>query len=193
MLGYMLYTRPAILEYVLTRSERFENMLRGGRRNSLGRTLEVVDIVIHDKQALADLFACYHSGDSTVRLRVSNALKRIFRQHPGWFTEYVDAFQALIPTLHQPSAEWTLAQLHTQFFDALTVEQKKVAVEISKKQLEHSNDWIVMIQTISFLEKVAKADKRLIDWLVKRLERISNDERKAVRVKALRTITSLKQ
>ena len=127
----------------MTRSEQFENMLRGGHRNSLGRTLEVVDIVLHDKQALVDLFACYRSNDSTVRLRVSNAFKRIFRRHPRWFTEYVDAFQALIPTLHQPSAAWTLAQLHTQFCDALTVEQKNAAVEISKKQLEHSNDWIV--------------------------------------------------
>ena len=103
--GCMLYTWLAILECTLARSVQFEKMLLGGHRNSLGRTVEVVDIVIHDKQGLADLFASYRSNDSMVRLRASNAFKRIFRRHLGWFLEYVDTFQALIPTLYQPSAE----------------------------------------------------------------------------------------
>ena len=36
----------------------FENMLSGGHPNSLGRTLEVVDDVLNNKDKLADLFQC---------------------------------------------------------------------------------------------------------------------------------------
>ena len=84
--------------------EKFEIMLSGGHPNSLGRTLEVVDIILNDEGSLDYLFECYLSDDATVKLRVSNAFKRIFRQNPNWFVGYVDKFQSLIPTLNQPSA-----------------------------------------------------------------------------------------
>ena len=63
--------------------DKFKTMLSGGHPNSLGRTLEVVDIVLNNKNNLIYLFECYLSNDATVRLRVSNAFKRIFRQN--WF------------------------------------------------------------------------------------------------------------
>ena len=78
--------------------EKFETMLSGGHHNSLGRTLEVVDIILNDEGSINYLFECYSSSDATVRLRVSNAFKRIFRQNPNWFGGYVDKFQILIPT-----------------------------------------------------------------------------------------------
>ena len=64
--------------------EKFETMLSGGHPNSLGNTLEVVDIILNDEESLDYLFECYSSNDATVRLRVSNAFKRIFRQKPNW-------------------------------------------------------------------------------------------------------------
>ncbi len=164
--------------------EKFETMLSGGHPNSLGRTLEVVNIILNNEQSLDYLFQCYSSRDATVRLRVSNAFKRIFRQNPNWFAGYVDTFQSLIPTLNQPSAEWTLAQLHLEFCYLLTEKQKTTAINISKEQLKNATDWIVIIQTINFLEKMAKEDKALRDWLITKLDLISKDPRKAVSKKA---------
>lgn len=141
--------------------EKFEIMLSGGHPNSLGRTPELVDIILNDKASLDSLFECYSSSDATVRLRVSNAFKRIFRQKPNWFAGYVDKFQLLIPTLNQPSAEWTLAQLHLEFCDLLTKEQTTTAINISKEQLKDSKDWIVIIPTMNFLQAMAKEDEAL--------------------------------
>ncbi len=81
---------------------KFEQMLKGGHPNSLGRTLEVVEIIINDREKLSELFNCYLSDDETVRYRVSNAFKRIFRQNREWFIEYIDKFQNLITKTKQP-------------------------------------------------------------------------------------------
>ena len=171
--------------------EKFEIMLSGGRPNSLGRTLEVVDIILNDEGSLDYLFECYSTDDATVRLRVSNAFKRIFRQKPNWFVGYVDKFQSLVPTLNQPSAEWTLAQLHLEFFNLLNEEQKSKAIDISREQLRNSKDWIVIIQNINFLEKVAEEDESLRHWLLTKLNLISKDSRKAVSKKAAEIHKSL--
>ena len=63
----------------------FEKSLKGGHPNSLGNTLEVVDVVLGNTDKMEDLFLCYQSDDETVRLRTSNALKRIFRAKPDLF------------------------------------------------------------------------------------------------------------
>ena len=56
-------------------SEDFEEMLSGGHPNSLGRTLELVDIILADASELPRLLDCYRSSDAVVRLRTSSALK----------------------------------------------------------------------------------------------------------------------
>jgi hypothetical protein len=65
-------------------NETFEAMLAGGHPNSLGRTVEVVDLVLADRDRLAELFQCYFSADEVVRLRVSSAMKRVTIAHPEW-------------------------------------------------------------------------------------------------------------
>ena len=60
----------------------FEKSLKGGHPNSLGNTLEVVDAVLSNTDKMEDLFLCYQSDDETVRLRTSNAFKRISEQNP---------------------------------------------------------------------------------------------------------------
>ena len=60
----------------------FEQPLKGGHPNSLVNTLEVVDAVLGNTDKMEDLFLCYQSDDETVRLRTSNAFKRIFRAKP---------------------------------------------------------------------------------------------------------------
>lgn len=164
--------------------ELFEDMLSGGHPNSLGRTIEVVDIILADKGQLDSLFACYDSADETVRLRTSNAFKRIFRAHPDWFVDYVDRFQERIPRLGQPSAEWTLSQIHLACFDVLSPAQIKTAIMISKTQLEQSHDWIVLIQTMHLLMHIVTVMPEEKSWFITQLERLSQDKRRSVSKKA---------
>lgn len=65
-------------------SESFEELLTGGHPNSLGNTIEVVEIVMREPARLEELYECYSSPDAAARLRTSNALKRIARKNPEW-------------------------------------------------------------------------------------------------------------
>ena len=165
----------------------FERMLSGGHPNSLGRVLDVVAMVLADQGKLAALFDCYRSDDATVRLRTSSALKRVFREKRTWFSDYIDRFHALVPALKQPSAAWTLAQLHLEMADLLSGTQRARAAEITRAQLAQCTDWIVIIHSINLLEHWAKEDRRLKAWLVEELKRFEKDGRKSVRKRALRS------
>lgn len=74
----------------MTYINEFEEQLTGGHPNSLGNTIALVDAVLADKHLLDELYQCYFSEDKVVRLRVSNAMKRICREHPEWLAPYMD-------------------------------------------------------------------------------------------------------
>lgn len=57
--------------------KNFETRLQGGHPNSLGNTIEVVNEVLAENALFNELFECYFSPDEIVRLRTSNAMKRI--------------------------------------------------------------------------------------------------------------------
>ena len=92
-------------------SERFEDMLTGGHPNSLGRTIEVVEAVLADEARMEELFGCYGSADEVVRLRVSNAMRRVQAERPDLIVPFIDRLIEEIGALDQASAQWTLPKL----------------------------------------------------------------------------------
>ncbi|WP_420640681.1 hypothetical protein [Candidatus Leptofilum sp.] len=68
----------------------FELMLKGGHPNSLGRTVVVVEMVLADRARVGELYTCYQSEDAVVRLRTSNALKRISSEQPEWLVPHLE-------------------------------------------------------------------------------------------------------
>lgn len=164
--------------------ERFEEMLAGGHPNSLGRTVEVVDAVLAKPSRLSELYGCYFSADEVVRLRTSNALKRVCAERPGWLLPYVDGLLGDVARIEQPSAQWTLAQLRERLHDRLTEEQKSEAIRVLQRNLQNSNDWIVLGATMKTLGGWAHEDAELRSWLEPRLLRLSQDGRKSVANKA---------
>ena len=89
----------------------FEQLLKGGHPNSLGNTLEVMDVVLGNTDKVEDLLLCYQSDDETVRLRTSNAFKRIFRAKLELFKQWKQRFIKEVAKINQPSAKWTSIQI----------------------------------------------------------------------------------
>ncbi len=164
----------------------FENRLKGGHPNSLGNTVEIVEEVLKAPSLFEELFRCYFSRDEVVRLRVSNAMKRICRAEKTLLLPYLDRFLNEISGINQASTQWTLAQLFLELGKDMTTSQKLKAVEILKHNLEHHQDWIVLNQTMATLGKWAKTDNDLEAWLQPHLERLSKDERKSLAKKAMK-------
>ena len=174
------------------KSGDFEEMLTGGHPNSLGRTLEVVDIVMVDPDRLSELYQCYFSSDEIVRLRTSNAIKRISREKPEWLIAYIDKFIDEISNIDQASAQWTLANLFQTLATYMSPGQRAGAQKILKRNLESHHDWIVLNNTMQTLADWAQIDQDLKKWLLPHLDRLTRDTRKSVagRAKKLRTALS---
>ncbi|MEM9629053.1 MAG: hypothetical protein AAGA21_22685 [Pseudomonadota bacterium] len=164
--------------------ETFEQMLTGGHPNSLGRTVEVVDLVLSKPDRFDELFGCYRSDDAVVRLRTSNAMKRIEAERRDLLVPYVDRFIGEIGKLDQASAQWTLAQLFDRLSEDMTERQRGAALDIMKRNLADHDDWIVLNTTIETLAAWAADDRDLKAWLEPHLARLAADSRKSVASRA---------
>lgn len=171
--------------------QAFEQMLAGGHPNSLGRTIEVVDIVLAQPERFEELFDCYRSPDRVVRLRTSKAMKRIEMRRPDLLQPYLDRFIAEVGKLDQASAQWTLAQLFDRLWSSMSTKQKHAALDIMMRNLKNYDDWIVLNTTIHTLSRRAKTDQSLADWLRPQLERLSADARTSVASRAAKSLRAL--
>ncbi len=172
-------------------SESFEEMLTGGHPNSLGRTIEVVDIVLANSTRLSDLYNCYFSADEIVRLRTSSAIKRISLENPEWLIPYIDKLISEISYINQHSAQWTIANLFQTLSVFMSETQSNEAQRILQKNLETHTDWIVLNNTMDTLSKWAKKDSVLKEWILPHLERLAHDPRKSVAGRAKKIKTEL--
>ena len=173
-------------------SDRFEKMLTGGHPNSLGRTIEVVELVLAEPGRFDELFCCYESSDEVVRLRTSNAMKRVEAENHELLVPYIDRFIADIGSLEQASAQWTLAQLFDRLSRDMSEEQRAAAGKIMKRNLAQHDDWIVLKASAETLGKWARNDPSLAKWLMPHLGRLSKDSRKTVASKARKVLAALK-
>ena len=162
----------------------FEKRLTGGHPNSLGNTVGIVEEVLADSSKFDELFNCYFSEDEGVRLRVSNAMKRICKEQPNLLVPYLDRFLNEIAQINQASTQWTLAQLFLLLKNDLSDEQMLKAKEIVKNNLANHNDWIVLNTSMETLFEWSKEDEELRKWLLPHLKRLSKDKRKSVSKRA---------
>jgi len=143
----------------------FETRLTGGHPNSLGNTIEVVEEVLAESDLFDELFNCYFSTDEIVRLRVSNAMKRLCRADKSLLIPYIDRLLNEISQIDQPSTKWTLANLFELLDKDFSPQQLVSAKSIIKKNLAEETDWIVLNNSMETLAKWSKADNALKDWL----------------------------
>ncbi len=173
--------------------ESFQNMLTGGHPNSLGRTKEVVELVLSDPPRMTELFDCYRSRDEVVRLRVSNAMRRVQAERPELLLPFLDRLIEEIGLLDQPSAQWTLPKLFAGAEPDMTPDQVARAQALVRRNLSEHDDWIVLNNSIEYLTHRAKTDPSLRDWLRPHLERLTGETRKSVARRAQRALAELEK
>ena len=166
-------------------------MLTGGHPNSLGRTIEVVNTVFADETRMLELFECYQSDDEVVRLRVSNAMRRVQGERPDLVLPLMDRLIDEIGQLDQPSAQWTLPKLFEGAETEMSGAQKAAAQALVKRNLAEHEDWIVLNNAIDYLTRLAKSDAALRDWMQPHLARLQNDSRTSVAKRAVKALVKL--
>lgn len=170
-------------------TERFEDILTGGHPNSLGRTVEVVEMVLDAPERMDELFGCYRSHDEVVRLRTSSAMKRVEEARRELVLPFVNRLIDEIGGLDQASAQWTLATLFGRMKKDMSPAEKSGALTILKRNLEHHQDWIVLNTTMDTLAAWSVDDVGLRDWLRPHLQRLQKDPRKSVSGRARKILS----
>jgi HEAT repeat protein len=172
-------------------TEPFADMLKGGHPNSLGRTEEVVGIVLADRARLEELFETMGDPDEVVRMRVGDALEKVCREQTGWFVPHVDRLLGDLGRVEQPSVQWHVAQMLRHLRSDLSRTQAQRAAELLQRNLTRSTDWIVLNVTMDVLTDWANQDPSLAGWLTPELERLRQDERKSVAKRASKRLGEL--
>ena len=172
-------------------TEPFTDLLAGGRPNSLGRTHEVVDLVLANRSRLEELFVALGDPDQLVRLRVGDALEKVCREQPEWFMPHVDRLIDDVGRIEQPSVQWHVAQMLDHLRDGLSEEQAWRATALLQDNLTGSTDWIVLNVTMDVLARWAGSDQQLARWLAPVLERLRGDRRASVANRATRRLGEL--
>ena len=173
--------------------KNFEERLKGGHHNSLGNTVEIVEEVLENHDLFDELFNCYFSEDGLVRLRTSNAMKRICKAQKTLLVPYIDRLLTEIAAINQASAQWTLAQLFGSLEKDMNQEQIGKAKQIMKYNLENHDDWIVLNTIMDTLGKWAKKDEALKEFLLPNLEKLTKDNRKSVAGRARKILGMLEK
>lgn len=169
----------------------FADMLTGGHPNSLGRTEEVVGIVLTDHGRLDELFATMADPDEVVRMRVGDALEKVCRERPSWFVPHIDHIIGDLGTIDQPSVQWHVAQMLCHLHDDLPEDQAQRALRLLQRNLTGSTDWIVLNVTMDVLTEWSASDSSLAGWLTPELERLRQDKRKSVARRASMRLAEL--
>lgn len=167
-------------------------MLTGGHHNSLGRTEEVVELVLADRARLDELFAGLEDPDELVRMRVGDALEKVCAQRPEWFVPEIERLLGEVAAIEQPSVQWHLAQMLQHLRSELSDDQAARATKLLRRNLTVSSDWIVLNTTMDVLADWAEGDRALAAWLRGELERLSRDARKSVAKRASRHLSDLR-
>jgi hypothetical protein len=184
-----LRRRDAMLAAAVT--ESFADMLRGGHPNSLGRTEDVVELVLAERAHLEALFAAMDDPDEVVRMRVGDALEKVCRERPGWFVAHIERLLGELGRIEQPSVQWHVAQMLERLRGDLSESQARRATELLQHNLTTSHDWIVLNVTMDVLTEWARTDAPLAGWLRPELERLRHDDRRSVAKRAAKRAAEL--
>lgn len=142
------------------------------------------DAVLSSPEQVVELFDCYESADEVVRLRVSNALRRVQAERPDLVVPLVERLLAEILELDQPSAQWTLPKLFAGAEADMNSRQQAEAIKSVKRNLAQHSEWIVRNNSITYLSRLALSDKVLRSCLLPHVNRHSKDTRNSVAKRA---------
>ena len=138
-------------------SQTFASILaEGGHTNSLGRTEELVQIVLADKSRLEELYLCMFDDDAWVRMRAADGIEKVCRVRPEWIKYYTGRFIKELSNRTQPSIQWHLAQIYRQV--ELSDSEGALIIKWLKRLISTVEvDWIVSANVMETLVQFAEA------------------------------------
>lgn len=133
-------------------------LLKGGDRRSIGRSNDVVKLVLHAPQRFAELIECLWSDDPIVRTRAADAAEKASAVQPELLKPYKTELLGLLGEAEQIELRWHLAQLIPRL--PLTQGERRRAAEALQLYLEDRSS---IVRTFAFqaLADISRDDSEL--------------------------------
>jgi hypothetical protein len=133
-------------------------LLRGGDRRSIGRSNQVVKLVLRAPKRFTQLIKCLWNDDPILRMRAADAVEKVSGIQPDLLRPYKAELLGLLAEAEQIGLRWHLAQMIPRL--PLTHAEKRRAAEALQLYLEDRSS-IVRTFALQALADLSRTDPRL--------------------------------
>lgn len=160
-----------------------------GKPNSLGNTLKVVKVVESNSKLFPQLLKLLLHEDSIVAMRAMNATKRLMRADKDFFDPHKESLIKVYSKTKHNVVKLGLITLYFDFIKEFSVSELKGIKRLTLKWVGESDDWMILVQGLKLLEKLAKIDPKIQPEVIAVARSLQKDARKAVSTKAKKVLS----
>ncbi|HOJ00471.1 MAG TPA: hypothetical protein PLL88_02540 [Anaerolineaceae bacterium] len=165
-------------------------LLSGGDRRSIGRSDEVVELILQQPDKFDDLFRGFYETDPVIRMRTADAVEKVTAQDPALLIPYKEPMLELLESAEQIEVQWHLAQIIPRL--PLTNDEISRAYQTMEKYLSSSSA-IVQTCGLQCLFDLSLRDARLLASTRSYLESGMENQSKAVRSRSRNLMKELEK
>lgn len=165
--------------------------LEEGKSNSLGKTLEIIEIVKSNPKNFPQLLNLLLHNNSLVAMRAMNATKRLMREDKDFFDQQKESLIKVYSKTKHNVVKRGLISLYYDFINEFSPTELKRIKNLILKWVGESEDWIILTQGLKLLEKLAKIDPTIQPEVIAVARSLQKDSRKAVVAKAKKFLSGL--
>jgi hypothetical protein len=169
----------------------FARELAAGKPNSLGNTLNVVRTVTGEPKRFPQLLALLLHPEPLVAMRAMNAIKRLMRGDSAFFHPHRASLVKEYSKTRHNVVKLGLITLYFDFTKEFTAIELRRIKALTLKWMGQTDDWMILVQGLKLLEKLAKRDPKFKSKVVEVAKPLQKDARKAVSTKAKGIVSRL--
>jgi len=162
-------------------SQPLSVFLKGKDRRSIGRSNEVVALVLREPRRFRELMKCLWSDDPVLRMRAADAAEKVSTQRPRLLDPFKAELLGLLREAGQKELRWHLALMVPRL--SLTRAERLRACEQFQRYLEDSSS-IVKTFALQALADLAQDDSTLRQQMHELLEDALRDGTPAMKARA---------
>lgn len=174
-------------EFIMT---QILDMLKGGDLRSIGRSEEVVRIVLENPAKFGEVILGMVHEDGIVRMRSSDAVEKITIKRPELLEPYKEFIMTRAAIVDQKEVRWHVAQILPRL--DLSNDDVQVAVGILKGYLDDDSR-IVRAFTMEALVGFVEKDPDLEAWVITLIEKLVEEGSPAMRSRGKKLLSWLRK
>jgi len=157
------------------------SILGGGDRRSLGRSNEVVALVLVHRERFPELISCLWSDDPLVRMRAADAAEKASAREPDLLAPFKAELLGLLVEADQQELLWHLAQIIPRL--PLLARERGRAAGIFRSFLKHRGS-LVKTAGLQALADLSRHDEVLRSEVQELIEQVLRSGTAAMKARA---------